>query len=45
MILTGRPVSAAEALQSGLVNRIVPHGQALPAAQELAAQLASAIQG
>jgi enoyl-CoA hydratase len=41
MILTGRPVSAAEALQSGLVNRIVPHGQALPAAQELAAQLAT----
>ena len=41
MILTGRPVTAAEALQSGLVNRVVPHGQAVPAAQELAAQLAA----
>jgi len=41
MILTGRPVTAAEALQSGLVNRVVPPGQALPAAQALAAQLAA----
>src|SRR5579863_8176329 len=41
MILTGRPVTAAEALQSGLVNRDVPPGQALPAAQALAAQLAA----
>ncbi|HEY3734211.1 MAG TPA: crotonase/enoyl-CoA hydratase family protein [Streptosporangiaceae bacterium] len=41
LILTGRPVGAAEALASGLVNRVVPHGQALGAAQQLAAQLAA----
>jgi len=41
MILTGRPVPAAEALQAGLVNRVVPRGQARAAAQELAAQLAA----
>ena len=27
MILTGRPVGADEALQFGLVNRVVPDGQ------------------
>jgi enoyl-CoA hydratase len=41
MILTGPPVPAAEALQAGLVNRVVPRGQARAAAQELAAQLAA----
>src|SRR2546423_7380441 len=41
MILTGRPVGAAEALQSGLVNRIVPRGQARAVAQQLAAQIAA----
>ena len=41
MILTGRPVGAAEALAIGLVNRVVPHGGALAAAQEMAAQLAA----
>jgi enoyl-CoA hydratase len=41
MILTGRPVDAAEAAAIGLANRVVPAGQALAAAQELAAQLAS----
>lgn len=41
LILTGRPVHAAEALAIGLVNRVVPHGQALAAARELAAQLAA----
>jgi enoyl-CoA hydratase len=41
LILTGRPVGAAEALESGLVNRVVPRGQALAAAQELAAQIAA----
>ena len=41
MILTGRPVGAREALQFGLVNRMVPVGQALTAAQELAASLAA----
>jgi enoyl-CoA hydratase len=41
MILTGRPVDAAEAAAIGLANRVVPAGQALTAARELAAQLAS----
>ena len=41
LILTGRPVGAAEALQAGLVNRVVPPGQARAAAQELAAQIAA----
>jgi enoyl-CoA hydratase len=41
MILTGRPVDAAEAAAIGLANRVVPAGQGLTAAQELAAQLAS----
>ena len=41
MILTGRAVDAREAAAIGLANRVVPAGQALPAAQELAARLAS----
>jgi enoyl-CoA hydratase len=41
MILTGRPVGAAEALQAGLVNRVVPRGRARAAAHELAAQIAA----
>lgn len=41
LILTGRPVDAAEALHIGLANRVVPAGQALAAAQELAATLAA----
>ncbi|MEV6659137.1 crotonase/enoyl-CoA hydratase family protein [Nocardia fluminea] len=40
MILTGRPVSAPEALQMGLVTRVVPTGDARRVAEELAAQLA-----
>ena len=40
LILTGRAVTAQEALSFGLVNRVVPKGGALAAAQELAAQLA-----
>ena len=40
MILTGRPVGAAEAAAIGLANRVVPAGQALAAAQELAASIA-----
>jgi enoyl-CoA hydratase len=40
MILTGRAVSANEAMSFGLVNRVVPRGQALAAAQDLASQLA-----
>jgi enoyl-CoA hydratase len=41
MVLTGRPVSAAEALQSGLVNRVVPDGTSRAAAEELAHELAA----
>lgn len=41
LILTGRPVGAAEALQMGLVNRVVPKGTARQAAQELARQLSA----
>jgi enoyl-CoA hydratase len=44
LILTGRPVSAAEALDIGLVNRVVPPGTALAAALELGAGLAAAPQ-
>jgi enoyl-CoA hydratase len=40
MILTGRPVPAEEALQMGLVNRIVPAGEERAAAERLAADLA-----
>lgn len=41
LILTGRAVDAAEALAIGLADRVVPAGQALRAAQELAASLAA----
>jgi len=41
MILTGRPVGAAEAFSMGLANRVVPAGQALSAAQTLAAEIAA----
>ena len=37
LILTGRPVSAAEALSMGLANRVVPTGTSRTAAEELAA--------
>jgi enoyl-CoA hydratase len=40
MILTGRAVGAEEALRIGLADRIVPDGQALAAAVELAESLA-----
>ena len=39
LILTGRPVHADEALQMGLVNRVVPDGESLDAALELAQSL------
>lgn len=45
LILTGRPVSAAEALSMGLVNRVVPAGTARKAAEVLAQQLAQLPQG
>ncbi|HEV3356980.1 MAG TPA: crotonase/enoyl-CoA hydratase family protein [Pseudonocardiaceae bacterium] len=41
LILTGRPVDAAEALHIGLANRVVEVGQARVAAEELAASLAA----
>jgi enoyl-CoA hydratase/carnithine racemase len=41
LVLTGRPVDAREALAIGLVDRVVPSGQALAAAQELAGALAA----
>lgn len=41
LILTGRPVDAGEALSIGLANRLVPPGEAVAAAQELARQLAA----
>jgi enoyl-CoA hydratase len=41
LILTGRPVSAAEALSMGLVNRVVPAGTARAAAEALARELAA----
>ena len=41
LIFTGRPVEADEALRLGLVNRVVPAGQALPAAVELATAIAA----
>jgi enoyl-CoA hydratase len=40
MVLTGRPVAAREALQMGLVNRVVPTGQSRAAAEQLARELA-----
>ena len=40
LILTGRPVAADEALAMGLVNRVVPKGQARATAEELAAEIA-----
>lgn len=40
LLLTGRSMSAAEALERGLINRVVPPGRALAAAHELAAEIA-----
>ncbi|MEU5844100.1 crotonase/enoyl-CoA hydratase family protein [Rhodococcus sp. NPDC047139] len=39
MILTGRPVEAAEALDFGLANRVVPPGTTREAAERLAAEI------
>ncbi len=41
LILSGRPVGAAEALAMGLCNRVVPPGASRAAAEELARELAA----
>jgi enoyl-CoA hydratase len=41
LLLTGEPLDAARAAAHGLVNRVVPDGGALAAAQELAAAIAT----
>ncbi|MEV6070362.1 crotonase/enoyl-CoA hydratase family protein [Nocardia sp. NPDC052001] len=41
LILTGRAVSATEALQIGLATQVVPNGESRRAAEELALQLAA----
>jgi enoyl-CoA hydratase len=41
MILTGRPVDAREALQMGLVNRVVAKGAAREEAEKLAREIAA----
>ncbi len=41
LILTGRPVRADEALQMGLVNRVVPKGRAREEAEKLAREIAA----
>ncbi|XVQ15974.1 crotonase/enoyl-CoA hydratase family protein [Spirillospora sp. CA-255316] len=40
ILLTARSVTPQEALEMGLVNKVVPDGQALAAARELAGQIA-----
>ena len=42
MILTGRRITAEEALQHGLVNRVVPAGTALDGARGLAQEILAA---
>ena len=41
LILTGRPVGAAEALAMGLANRVAPAGTARQAAEQLAREIAA----
>jgi crotonobetainyl-CoA hydratase len=42
LLMTGRKITAREALDRGLVNQVVPAGQLLPAALALAARIAAA---
>ena len=42
MVITGEPVSAAELYRLGLINRLVPTGQHLTAAEELAQKILKA---
>jgi enoyl-CoA hydratase len=39
MLLTGDPFSPARALEIGLINKVVPHEELLPAARELAGRI------
>ena len=39
MMLTGDPIDAEEAYRIGLVNRVVPKGQAVAAAEEMAGRI------
>lgn len=41
LILTGRPVTGAEALRIGLANRLAPSGDAVSVAEQLARELAA----
>jgi enoyl-CoA hydratase len=41
LLLTGRHISAAEALSIGLIGHVVPDGQALSKALEIAASIAA----
>ena len=41
LLLTGRHIAAAEALSIGLIGHVVPDGQALEAALEIAAAIAA----
>jgi enoyl-CoA hydratase len=41
LIFTGRRIGAEEALSMGLVNRVVPRGEALDVAREVAGQIAA----
>lgn len=41
LLLSGRHITAGEALQIGLVNRVVPAAEVMPTAKALAAELAS----
>ncbi len=40
MVFTGTPISAEEALQIGLIDELVPAGEGLPRARQMAAQIA-----
>ncbi|HKB30336.1 MAG TPA: enoyl-CoA hydratase-related protein, partial [Streptosporangiaceae bacterium] len=41
ILLTGRPITAAEAVAMGLITRVVPDGTALDVAREIADQIAA----